>query len=73
MGYKPILLLDDIFDKLDDQRVKQLVRLVGEDHFGQVFLTDTQQQRVDKLFEESQIDHRIFEVNNGVIYQNTSS
>jgi len=73
MGYKPILLLDDIFDKLDDQRVKQLIRLVGEDHFGQVFLTDTQQQRVDKLFEESQIDHRIFEVNAGIISQNSSS
>ena len=47
IGYKPIMLLDDVFDKLDDQRVMKLVRLVGDDHFGQVFITDTQQQRIE--------------------------
>jgi len=65
IGYKPILLLDDIFDKLDDQRVMKLVRLVGDDHFGQVFITDTQQQRVEKLFEDTDINHKIFEVVKG--------
>ena len=53
IGYKPILLLDDIFDKLDDQRVKKLVRLVGDNHFGQVFITDTQQQRIEQLFDDT--------------------
>lgn len=67
IGYKPILLLDDIFDKLDDQRVMKLVRLVGDDHFGQVFITDTQQQRVERLFEDTQINHKIFEVEKGRI------
>ena len=67
IGYKPILLLDDIFDKLDDQRVMKLVRLVGDDHFGQVFITDTQQQRVERLFEDTQIDHKIFEVEKGCV------
>ncbi|MBQ8957987.1 MAG: DNA replication/repair protein RecF [Bacteroidales bacterium] len=67
IGYKPILLLDDIFDKLDDQRVMKLVRLVGDDHFGQVFITDTQQQRIEKLFEDTAIDHKIFEVERGQI------
>ncbi|MBR3699754.1 MAG: DNA replication/repair protein RecF [Bacteroidales bacterium] len=65
IGYKPILLLDDIFDKLDDQRVMKLVRLVGDDHFGQVFITDTQQQRIERLFEDTNISHRIFEVEAG--------
>lgn len=65
IGYKPILLLDDIFDKLDDQRVMKLVRLVGDDHFGQVFITDTQQQRVEKLFEDTTINHKIFSVAKG--------
>lgn len=65
IGYKPILLLDDIFDKLDDQRVMKLVRLVGDDHFGQVFITDTQQQRVEKLFEDTGIGHKIFRVEKG--------
>jgi DNA replication and repair protein RecF len=67
IGYKPILLLDDIFDKLDDQRVMKLVRLVGDDHFGQVFITDTQQGRVEKLFENTNIDHKIFEVEKGSV------
>ena len=67
IGYKPILLLDDIFDKLDDQRVMKLVRLVGDEHFGQVFITDTQQGRVEKLFENTNIDHKIFEVVKGEV------
>ena len=65
IGYKPILLLDDIFDKLDDQRVMKLVRLVGDNHFGQVFITDTQQQRIERLFEDTNINHKIFEVESG--------
>lgn len=65
IGYKPILLLDDIFDKLDDQRVKKLVRLVGDNHFGQVFITDTQQQRIEQLFDDTNINHKIFEVVSG--------
>lgn len=65
IGYKPILLLDDIFDKLDDQRVKKLVRLVGDNHFGQVFITDTQQQRIEQLFDDTNINHKIFEVDSG--------
>ena len=69
IGYKPILLLDDIFDKLDDQRVMKLVRLVGDDHFGQVFVTDTQQQRIEKLFEDTQINHKIFAVARGQVQE----
>lgn len=67
IGYKPILLLDDIFDKLDDNRVSQLVRLVGNDHFGQVFITDTQRQRIKYLMDNTVVNHKIFNVNNGII------
>lgn len=66
-AYKPILLLDDIFDKLDNQRVEQLIRLVSEENFGQVFITDTQRERVEQLFEASDMDHRLFEVIQGEI------
>ena len=45
----------------------KLVRLVGDDHFGQVFITDTQQGRVEKLFENTNIDHKIFEVEKGSV------
>lgn len=68
MGFKPILLFDDIFDKLDDQRVGSIIRLVGNDSFGQVFITDTQQQRIQRLFHQSEIDHRIFSVEAGHVH-----
>lgn len=67
IGHKPILLLDDIFDKLDDNRVGQLVKLVGNDHFGQVFITDTQLQRIKYLMDNTVVNHKIFKVNNGII------
>ncbi|MDR0364539.1 MAG: DNA replication and repair protein RecF [Bacteroidales bacterium] len=67
---KPILLLDDLFDKLDEERATQLIRLAGGDYFGQVFISDTQYDRIQKLFEDYNSDHRIFEVANGVIRSN---
>lgn len=67
IGHKPILLLDDIFDKLDDRRVEQLVKLVGNDHFGQVFITDTQLHRVKLLMDNSVVNYKIFNVNKGII------
>jgi DNA replication and repair protein RecF len=66
-GFKPVLLFDDIFDKLDDKRVGQIVSLVSENNFGQVFITDTQRYRVEKLLKEVSIDHRIFEIKDGNI------
>lgn len=64
-GVKPILLLDDVFDKLDMVRVTQLVHLVGSDRFGQVFLTDTQPGRVEGIFAElPQLEHRILRIEN---------
>ncbi len=66
-SFKPILLFDDIFDKLDDNRVKQIIQLVSENNFGQVFITDTQKQRIEKLFHIVDIDHRIFNVSEGEV------
>ena len=61
------MLLDDIFDKLDDNRVEQLVKLVGNDHFGQVFITDTQKQRIKFLMDNTVVNHKIYKVDKGVI------
>lgn len=58
----PILLLDDIFDKLDLIRVKRLTDLVGKDNFGQVFLSDTHQSRVLELFEQNPVEHVVFRI-----------
>jgi DNA replication and repair protein RecF len=65
--FKPILLLDDIFDKLDDKRVHQIVTLVSENNFGQVFITDTQKQRIADIFTQINIDHKVFEVDTGKV------
>lgn len=56
----PILLLDDVFDKLDKNRVYKLLKVVGEDHFGQVFISDTDPSRVAQIFELHPIEHRMF-------------
>lgn len=66
-GFHPILLFDDIFDKLDEQRVHQLMRLVSEQHFGQVFVTDTHTDRIESLFKNLQAECKIFVVDNGQI------
>ena len=58
-------MFDDIFDKLDEKRVHQIIRLVSENSFGQVFISDTQQSRIERLFEEVKIDHRIFRITEG--------
>lgn len=70
VGMKPILLLDDVFDKLDMRRVSQLVLLVGSDRFGQVFITDTQQGRVESIFEQApEMPHKIFKVENALLVE----
>jgi DNA replication and repair protein RecF len=64
-GFKPILLFDDIFDKLDFKRVSQIINLVGGDNFGQVFITDTQPERINMIFRNSSHNHLIYSVDNG--------
>lgn len=66
--FKPLLLLDDIFDKLDDQRTKKLMKLVSEDEFGQIFLTDTDSSRIERIFKEIEKPIRIFEVEGGQVH-----
>ena len=61
-GFKPILLLDDIFDKFDHERVKQIIQLVADDNFGQIFITDTDQDRWDNILKEMKIEHNIYRI-----------
>ena len=63
----PLLLLDDIFDKLDAKRVEQIVNLVASDEFGQIFITDTNRDHLDQILSASSHDYRIFHVDNGDI------
>lgn len=64
-GFSPILLLDDIFDKLDENRVRQLVGLLISRDFGQIFITDTQRSRMEAIVASFTGDYRIFEISNG--------
>lgn len=64
---KPILLLDDLFDKLDAGRVEQLIRLVSDEAFGQIFITDCSQTRLQTILDRAGASYSLFEVHNGQI------
>jgi DNA replication and repair protein RecF len=64
-GLTPILLLDDIFDKLDKSRVEQIVKLVADDHFGQIFITDTNREHLDQIIASLETESRIFTISDG--------
>ena len=65
IGFNPILLLDDIFDKLDDNRVLKLISFVNKGVFGQVFITDTHAQRSEEILTKANIPYSIFKIENG--------
>ena len=66
-GTCPILLLDDIFDKLDASRVEQIVKLVAGDNFGQIFITDTNRDHLDKILRKTEGAYRLFAVDCGTV------
>jgi DNA replication and repair protein RecF len=66
-GVKPILLLDDIFDKIDDKRVQALMQWVTAGEFGQVFITDTHLGRIPALFRKTGADVCVYEVSGGTV------
>jgi DNA replication and repair protein RecF len=61
----PILLLDDIYDRLDDLRIQQLMKLVCSDNFGQLFITDTHPTRLYDLFKSSDVEFNLFNIKQG--------
>ena len=66
-GKAPILLLDDIFDKLDMNRVSFLLQLVAQDHFGQIFITDSNKARIEGVIDRFTNEYSFFDVENGAI------
>ncbi|TAE35617.1 MAG: DNA replication/repair protein RecF [Sphingobacteriales bacterium] len=66
-GFKPLLLLDDIFDKLDEHRIKKLMTMVSDEDFGQIFITDTNTSRIKFIFNEIGKTPQIFEIDKGKI------
>ena len=66
-GSIPILLLDDIFDKLDAGRVERIIRLVTQSEFGQIFITDTNRGHLDTILAASAQGYRLFNVADGIL------
>ncbi len=67
LNIKPVLLLDDIFDKLDQSRVQRLMDLVSNNFFGQVLVTDTDEERIRTVFSSNNFSGKMFSVSEGVI------
>lgn len=61
-GNSPILLLDDIFDKLDSKRVKQIIKMVNDSNFGQLFISDTDAKRTENVVKSAHDNYEIFEL-----------
>lgn len=68
-GLSAILLLDDIFDKLDASRTAKILALVAEDRFGQIFITDTNRQRLEQMLQSVDTDYKVFEITGGTVYK----
>lgn len=63
----PILLLDDIFDKLDEMRTTQLIETVMGEQFGQIFISDTQLERMRQIFDNFEVNPKIFKIEDGTV------
>lgn len=68
-GVKPLLLLDDIFDKLDDHRIAQLTRLVVDQTFGQLFVTDARPERTRQMFAAIESEKKFFTIQRGEVVE----
>jgi DNA replication and repair protein RecF len=67
LGRKPIVMLDDLFDKLDDERVARILGLAGEEAFGQLFISDTHPGRVFRFLREAGVAYRPYNVHRGTV------
>lgn len=61
-GVAPILLLDDIFDKLDENRVSQIINLVDDTYFGQIFISDTHPERTEDVIKQTHQSYKLFKL-----------
>ena len=63
----PLLLLDDIFDKLDANRVARIIDYVSSEEFGQIFITDTHREHLDNILALTKRDYKLFSVVDGEV------
>ena len=65
----PILLLDDIFDKLDSGRVGKIIDYANESALGQIFITDTNREHLDLILESANSNYKLFKVKDGEVFE----
>ncbi len=68
-GKTPILLLDDVFDKLDESRVAELISIVASEQFGQIIITDCSHERMERLLKNSGANYKLFDVTYGKVIE----
>jgi DNA replication and repair protein RecF len=66
-GKRPILLFDDMFDKLDKQRAEKIISIMGGNHLGQIFISDTDRVSLPTILDESSYKYKLFTVESGEI------
>ena len=66
--FKPILLFDDIFDKLDGKRVEHILHLVLDNNFGQIFMTDANKYRIERILSELSDQYTVYDIEKGTVY-----
>lgn len=66
-GIKPLLLLDDIFEKLDNNRLAIILTMIAEDNFGQIFISDTDKKRLEEMFKNLTAEIKYFEIYKGAV------
>jgi DNA replication and repair protein RecF len=72
IGVKPLLLLDDVFDKLDDFRIAKLSEMVAAQSFGQLFVTDARPERTYQIFTPIAADKKVFTIHQGQLTKEVS-
>ncbi|MBL0316240.1 MAG: DNA replication/repair protein RecF [Flavobacteriales bacterium] len=69
MEINPILMLDDLFDKIDEKRMSHILDWLAKNNVGQVFITDTHQRRIPEILTGRNLKHEVWEVSSGSVYQ----
>lgn len=69
LHFKPLLLLDDVFDKLDEQRITRLVQLMAQQHFGQIWITDASGVRSTAMIKQLKADKALFRMDRGMLVE----
>ncbi len=67
LNIHPILLLDDAYDKLDDNRMQYLLKLLTDEKLSQIFITDTSKERIPSIFKQLKVDVKVFEISGGKV------